>query len=58
MRLGRRVRGGAGVLTGIYPLPRGTLQSVGPAAMLKPSVVSQQRPRKTRRVLWFDLSRS
>lgn len=35
---GRRVKGGTGVLTGIYPLPRGTLSSVGSEAMLKPSV--------------------
>lgn len=30
--------GGTGLLAGISPRPRGTLQSVGPAAMLKPSV--------------------
>lgn len=49
---GRRVRGGREVVAGIYPLPRGTVRSVGPAAMLKPSVGSLSRGHVKQDVCW------
>lgn len=55
---GERVKGGTEVLSGIRSLPRGTLQSVGPAAMLKPSVGSLSRGLVKQAVLRFDLSQS
>lgn len=55
---GERVKGGTEVLSGILSLPRGTLQSVGPAAMLKPSVGSLSRGLVKQAVLRFDLSQS